>query len=115
MIGLKRNKRLFYLCKKIENSTKFEKPIECKLNYEPTNTVAERLTLGEDYSMYLRIKCTPKEASQFKNGDKCYVYVLPPEEHDDLCKNADYIVEGNPLNTLNQSEINLRKLSGTKK
>lgn len=115
MIGLKRNKRPFYLCKKIKNSTKFEKPIKCNLNYEPTNTVGERLTLGEDYSMYLRIKCTPKEASQFKNGDKCYIYVLPPEEHDDLCKNADYIVEGNPLNTLNQSEINLRKLSGTKK
>ena len=115
MIGLKRNKRIFYLCKKIPNSTKFEEPIKVNLNYEPTNTVGEKLTLGEDYSMYLRIKCTLEEASQFKNGDKCYIYILPPKKHDDLCKNADYIVEGNPLNTLNQSEVNLRKLSGTKK
>lgn len=112
MICLKRNKRYFYLCKKITNSTKFEKPIKCNLNYEPTNSVGERLTLGEDYSMYLKIKCTIKEASNFKNGDKCYVYVLPPKNHDELCKNADYVVDGNPSSTLNQSEIKLRKLSG---
>lgn len=112
MICLKRNKRPFYLCKKISGSTKFEKPILCNLNYEPTNSVGERLTLGEDYSMYLKIKCTKQEASIFKNGDKCYIYVLPPEEHDGLCNTADYVVDGNPANTLNQSEIKLRKLSG---
>lgn len=112
MICLKRNKRPFYLCKKISGSTKFEKPILCNLNYEPTNSVGERLTLGEDYSMYLKIKCTKKEASNFKNGDKCYIYVLPPEVHDELCNTADYVVDGNPANTLNQSEIKLRKLSG---
>lgn len=112
MICLKRNKTIFYLCKKIPNSTKFEKPIPCNLNYQPTNSVGERLTLGEDYSMYLKIKCTKQEASNFKNGDKCYVYVLPPEEHDELCNTADYVVDGNPANTLNQSEIKLRKLSG---
>lgn len=112
MNGLKRNKSKFYLCKKIENSTKFEEPIKMKLNYEPTNSIGERLTLGEDYSMYLKIKCTLKEASVFKNGDKCYIYVRPPEEYDPLCKDADYIVDGNPATTLNQSEIKLRKLSG---
>lgn len=112
MICLKRNKRLFYLCKKIPNSTKFQEPIKCNLNFEPTNSIGERLTLGEDYSMYLKIKCTPKEASVFQNGDKCYIYTTPPEEHDPLCKNADYIVDGNPQDTINQSEIKLRKLSG---
>lgn len=112
MICLKRNKTKFYLCKKIPNSTKFEKPIPCNLNYQPTNSVGERLTLGEDYSMYLKIKCTKQEASNFKNGDKCYVYVLPPEKHDELCNTADYVVDGNPADTLNQSEIKLRKLSG---
>lgn len=114
MICMKRNKRPFYLCKKIPNTTKFDKPIPCNLNYQPTNSVGERLTLGEDYSMYLKIKCTPKEASLFKNGDKCYIYVLPPKEYDELCKGTDYIVDGNPANTLNQSEIKLRKLSGQK-
>lgn len=112
MICLKRNKRGFYLCKKIPNSTKFDKPIFYKLNYQPTNSVGERLTLGEDYTMYLKIKCTPNEASNFNNGDKCYVYKQPPTVHDPLCKNADYIVNGNPINTINQSEIRLMKLSG---
>lgn len=112
MICLKRNKRPFYLCKKIPNTTKFEEPIPCNLNYQPTNSIGERLTLGEDYSMYLKIKATPKEASQFKNGDKCYIYTQPPTVHDDLCKNADYIVDGNPAVALNQAEIRLRKLSG---
>lgn len=114
MIGLKRNKRKLYLCSKIPNSTKFNKPILFFLNFQPTNSVGERLTLGEDYSMYLKIKCTPKEASNFKNGDKCYVYIEPPKEFDELCKDADYIVDTSPSTTLNQSEIKLRKLSGQK-
>lgn len=112
MICLKRNKRKFYLCKKLPDSTKFANPIPCNLNFEPTNSVGERITLGEDYSMYLKIKCTPQEASNFHNEDKCYVYVNPPKVHDALCKDADYIVDGNPINTLNNSEIKLRKLSG---
>lgn len=112
MISLKRNKRTFYLCKKIANSTKFAKPVECNLNFEPTNSIGERLTLGEDYLMYLRINCTLEEGSIFSNGDKCYIYVTPPKTHDELCKDADYVVDGNPANTINQSEIKLRKLSG---
>ena len=112
MINLKRNKRPFYLCKKIANSTNFDIPIPYFLNYQPTNSTGERLTLGEDYTMYLLIRCTPKEAENFKNGDKCYIYVNPPTVHDLLCKNGDYIVDGNPINTLNESEIRLRKLSG---
>ena len=58
MICLKRNKTGFYLCKKIQNSTKFKKPIYIELNYQPTNSVGEKITLGEDYSKYLKIKCT---------------------------------------------------------
>lgn len=109
---LKINKNKFYLCRKLPNSTKFGKPIPIKLNYQPTNSVGEIITLGQDYSMYLKIKCTLKEAEPFKNGDKCYVYVKPPKIYDPLCNDADYIVDGNPLNTINQSEIRLRKLNG---
>lgn len=112
MICLRRNKRPFYLCQKLPNSTNFDVPIPCFLNFQPTNSIGEKLTLGEDYFMYLQIKCTPEEAKKFKNGDKCYIYVTPPAVHDVLCKDADYIVDGNPINTLNQSEIKLRKLSG---
>lgn len=112
MIGLRRNKRRFYLCKKIFNDTKFEKPIPMFLNYQPIKSVGERLTLGEDYSMYLRIKCTSKESEAFENGDKCYIYVTPPKEYDPLCKKADYIVDKGSLGTINQGEVILRKLSG---
>lgn len=112
MIGLRRNKRRFYLCKKNPNDTTFGEPITVFLNYEPTNSIGERLTIGEDYSMYLRIKCTPKESSLFKDGDKCYVFVTPPKIHDKMCRTADYIVDNGPQVTINQGEINLRKLSG---
>lgn len=112
MICLKRNKHGFYLCNKIPNTTRFDNPIYYELNYQPTNSVGERLTLGEDYMMYLKIKCTPAEASNFRNGDKCYIYKTPPSTHDPLCTDADYVVDGNPISTINQSEIRLRKLSG---
>ena len=112
MICLKRNKRTFYLCKKIPNTTQFERPSSYNLNYQPTNSIGERLSLGEDYAMYLKIKCTAAESLNFKNGDKCYIYKEPPLTHDPLCKDADYIVDGNPITTLNHSEIRLRKLSG---
>lgn len=112
MICLKRNKRGLYLCNKIPNTTQFDNPIHYNLNYQPTNSVGERITLGEDYAMYLKIKCTPNEAIDFNNGDKCYVYKKPPTIHDPLCKDADYIVDGDPISTINQSEIKLRKLSG---
>lgn len=109
---LKRNKSTFYLCHKIPNTTQFDKPIKKKLNYQPTNSVGETITLGIDYSMYLKVKCNKKQGEDFKNGDKCYINVLPPKEYDPMCKDADYIVDGNPLNTINASEIRLRKLSG---
>lgn len=112
MISLARNKRTFYLCKKIENDTKFKEPIEKNLNYQPTNSVGEMLTLGEDYSKYLKIKCTPDEAKDFKAKDRCYIYKQPPAQHNVMCNDADYVVNGDPLITLNEAEINLIKLSG---
>lgn len=112
MIQQKRNKRYFYLCKRIKDSTKFEKPIKVHLNFVPTNSTGEIISLGENYSMYLKISCTPKQASMFKQGDKCYVYLKPPKEHDSLCKNADYIVSTEPMLTINEAQIQLRRLSG---
>ena len=112
MISLKRNKRKFYLCKKIKNQTVFENPKIKFLNFQPTNSVGEMLSLGEDYSKYLRIKCTPKEAKDFSDKDRCYIYKKPAANFDNLCNDADYIVNGDPIITLNEAEINLRKLSG---
>ena len=112
MVNLVRNKRKFYLCKKIANSTKFEKPIPKNLNYQPVNSVGEMLTLGEEYSMYLKIKCSPAQAADFSDKDRCYIYKQPEVEHNEMCDDADYVVDGEPIITLNEAEITLRKLSG---
>lgn len=112
MISLVRNKRKFYLCKKIANSTKFKKPILKNLNYQPVNSVGEMLTLGEEYSMYLKIKCSPDEAADFNDKDRCYIYKKPEAGHNEMCDDADYVVDGEPIITLNEAQITLRKLSG---
>lgn len=112
MINLVRNKRVFYLCKKIKNTTTFQKPKKKFMNYQPRNSVGEMLSLGEEYSKYLQIKCRPEEAIDFNDKDRCYVYKKPPEIFDELCEGADYIVNGDPIITLNEAEINLIKLSG---
>ena len=112
MVGLVRNKRKLYLCKKIENSVTFEEPIVKRLNYQSRNSVGEMLSLGEDYFKYLRIKCTPKEAQDFEDKDRCYIYKEPSIPFDPLCNDADYIVDGSPLITLNEAEVNLTRISG---
>ena len=112
MISLVRNKRKFYLCKKIADKTTFEKPIPKNLNYQPISSVGEMLTLGEEYSMYLRIKCNLSEAADFKDKDRCYIYKNPEKPFNVMCDDADYYVNGEPIITLNEAEINLKKLSG---
>lgn len=114
MIGLKRNKKTFYLCRKIENSTKFAKPERKSLNYQPMQSEEDISVYGQDYAMYLKITCTPSQAKSFKNGDKCYIYISPPDIYDPLCTNADYKVDGDPRVTINEAQIVLVKLSGNK-
>lgn len=114
MICLKRNKRTLYLCKKyIENDiTKYKEPIPIKTNWQPISSTGEIIAIGEEYSQYLKIEDVIEIGEQFSNGDKCYVYVNPPEKHDKLCKNADFYVNGNPINTLNSSTVSLKRLTG---
>lgn len=114
MNSLKRNKQQLFLCKKtvINGITKYQEPIPIRTNYQPTNSVGEVIGIGTEYTQYLRIKDILSVGKQFSNGDRCYVYVNPPEEHDALCKNADFIVNGEPLLTLNQSEVRLKRLTG---
>ena len=117
MNSLKRNKRLLYLCKKnidIEtNVTKFKEPEEIKINWQPIDTSSEVLMLGYEYSQYIRIKGTAKECSKFSNKDRCYIYKEPNfEKFDVMCNDSDYEVDGNPIITLNEGEVMLKKLSG---
>lgn len=114
MICLKRNKQQLFLCKKtvINGITKYLEPIPIKTDYQPTNSTGEVISIGNEYTQYLRIKDIPKVGTKFSNGDRCYVYVNPPEKHDSLCKKADFIVNGEPLLTLNQCEVRLKRLTG---
>lgn len=112
-----RNKRKLYLCKRYidekTNVTKYKEPIEIVINWQPISTDAEVLTLGVDYSKYIRIKGTVQETSIFGNKDRCYVYNKPNlKEFDGMCDDADYEVSEPPVNMLNDGEVMLMKLSG---
>lgn len=110
MVSMTRNKRPIYLCKKKENSLQFDEPVEIKVNYRPTYTSSDVLALGNNYTLYQTIKCTPKVAKQFKFNDR--VYINKPLNFDSSCNDADFYVYGEPLITLNEAEITLRKLNG---
>ena len=114
MITLKRNKRKIYLCKKyIENNiTKYAEPIIILTNYQPISSTGEIISIGPEYTQYLKIEDIIEVGENFSNGDRCYVYVTPPDNHDELCEDADFYVDGNPINTLNSSKISLRRLTG---
>lgn len=110
MVSMTRNKRIIYLCKKKKDSLEFEEPIEIKVNYRPTYSSSDALTLGNNYTLYQTIKCTPSVASQFTFNDR--IYMKKPENFDSSCNDADYYVYGNPMIMLNEAEITIRKLSG---
>ncbi len=119
----KRNKKQIYICHKyIENGIeKFKEPIPIKENYSATNSESDLIAMGMEYPKYLRIKTDIKvcidgkwisRKSLYHPGDRVYVYVTPPIEHDVLCKNADYIVDTKPIESINQLEVMLFNLSG---
>lgn len=116
MTSLQRNKRILYLCKAYtdNNITKYKEPQLIETNYQPTNSQGEIIALGPEYTEYLKIKDNISIGKKFNNGDKCYVFVEPPKEVDALCKNADFIVSGEPLLTLNEGEVTLKRLTGKK-
>lgn len=115
MNTLVRNKTVFNHCKKYYDDTakisKFSTPVTKNLNYEPITSIQEKTSIGENYYMYLKINCTALEAKDFKAGDRCYIYITKPLNHDPLCKTADYEVEGIPLPTLNDGTVRLKRLS----
>ncbi len=112
---LKRNKRDLYLCTRYiddNDITKYNEPIKININYQPTNSSEDLIALGEEYPMHIRIKADVKFAKIFSAGDRVYINTVPSEPFDELCKDANYEVESEPLATLNAVEITLKKLSG---
>lgn len=119
----RRNQKKIYLCQMYQDGklTKYGEPIPIFENYAATNSEADLIAMGMEYPKRLRIKTDIRikingrwkmRNEVYHKGDKVYVYVQPPQEHDVLCKDADYEVETKPIETLNQLEIMLVNLSG---
>lgn len=111
---LARNKRTLYLCTEYQDGelSKFKPPIEIKVNYQATNSEGDLIALGMDFPMYVRIKADMNINGMFKAGDRVYINTQPAETFDELCKDADYEVDSDPIVSLNVVEITLKKLSG---
>lgn len=113
---LARNKRVINYCKMYldENGVSlYKKPVPIKMNFEPTNSTSQMFVYGDVYPLYLKATVLNKLArdNNMRAGDKCYIYAKPPKEHDTLCTGADYVVESDPLSTLNFTEIKFKRLT----
>lgn len=126
MRTMRRNKRTIYLCTNYltdKGLVRYNEPIELKVNYKSVKTASDYLIMGSSETDKTTIKCDKKmfvngewrnTIDIFHKGDRVYIGVEPPEEHDVLCKTADYEVDIEPFTgtTINQTEIILVKLSG---
>lgn len=114
MHTLLRNKRKLYVCTKTETNgiKKYSEPIELYENYSVTNSTTDLTTFGLDAYQMIRIKTDKTHALHYHIGDRVYINVTPPVVYDDMCKNADYEVYKDPVLTLNQLEVILKRRSG---
>lgn len=111
---LMRNKRDLYVCNHYQDGKikKFHEPIQIKINYQATNSEGDLIALGKDFPMYMRIKADLKDVVNFHADDRVYIMRKPSDPFDELCKDADYEVDSEPIISLNSIEVTLIKLSG---
>ena len=114
MKTLRRNKRKVYVCNAYFDNEKkrYNEPIKLYENCQTTSGVADMERFGLDAYQYMRIKTDIQNGKNYHLGDAVYVNVEPPQEHDILCKTADYEVSEDPITTLNFTEVLLRRRSG---
>lgn len=114
MIPLRRNKRVLYVCQMYQDGKlkKYKEPIKLKENWQITNSQADILNLGMDSYQFIRIKTSINHIGYYHLGDRVYIDIEPPIEHDPLCKTANYEVYKDPAKSLNECEIMLKRLSG---
>ena len=68
--------------------------------------------MGIEYTEYIRVKGTASEVSVFNNKDRVYIFNKPNlSQFDGMCNDAEYEVSNNPVITLNDGEVMLRRLS----
>ena len=116
MRSLMRNKRKIYICNRYQDGliAKYKKPIPLMENYQYTNSDGDLIALGLDFPMYIRIKADIKDLPMFHANDRVYIGISPSVPFDELCKDANYEVDSDPIVSLNSIEINLKKLRGKK-
>ncbi len=114
MKTLHRNKRKIYICEAYPDAhiRKFHEPTMLKENWSITNTFTTFVNIGLDSYEYVRIKTSVDHAKYYHLGDRAYIQVEPPEEHDEMCKTTDFEVCKDPVVSLNECEILLKRLSG---
>lgn len=111
---LNRNKRTIYVCEKYvdNNITKFNNPKKIDINYQYTNSDGDLIAFGKDFPMYIRIKGDLNDLKNFHREDRVYVNITPAKPFNPLCKDANYEVDSDPIVSLNQIEVTLKRLSG---
>lgn len=111
MRTLERDKKPLYVCKRIENTNpqQYEAPIMRKLNTVATTSEADIVAFGESYKEYRRAKITYGEKSYYNEGDRAYIFVAPPETHDELCSGCDFEIVS-VLDSVSQVEILFKRL-----
>lgn len=117
MNSLMRNKRDLYLCERYVDEEyqviKFKTPVKLTVDWQPISTDSQVLSLGTEYSKYIRIKGKISETSRFNYKDRVYVYEKPDFNNFNVMgEDADYEVINAPVNMLNDGEVLLKKLSG---
>ena len=114
MRTLHRNKRTLYVCELWDDNgiRKYKEPVKLRENWQVYNTDAEFINMGLEAFNYVRIKTNKQNAKYYHLGDRLYLYNEPPAEHDIFCKTADYEVYSDPITTLNECQIILKRLSG---
>lgn len=112
---LLRNRRTIYYCEMyLENGIEvYKKPKKVKINFNPTNSSSQVVAYGNTYPLYLKGIIMNSLDIKFKEGDKCYIYKTPKTTNtvDKLCKEADYIIDSEPLITLNSTEVSFKRLT----
>lgn len=111
---LKRNKRKIYVCQHYQDGyiTVFREPQEVLINFQATNSDGDLIALGMEFPKYMRIKADLLYSDMFHADDRIYISIEPKEPFDELCKDADYEVDSDPIISLNSIEVTLKRLSG---
>lgn len=114
MTNLKRNKKIFYLCNRIEENGRlvFSEPKKLKMNYQPISMTGEIISFGSEFINKLILYTTEEKAKQFHNFDRCYIYKQPPKNYDKFASEADFYIDGEPLIYMKEATIYLQRMTG---